>query len=1016
MDVTLKKALYLIFSALLAILVFGLTVTPLAQATLVNLVPNPSVETASSNPTIPLSWQKGGSGTNTRILTYPVTGFTTPKAVKTEITSYTSGDAKWYFNQIPVTPGATYTFKDVYTSTTTSYVTFRYTLQNGTYMYPDLEKNIPAAPTWTTFQKNFVVPTTYTSPVTHVTMFHLIKSVGSITIDDNSIIQVDTTGPTVTVDAIQNQPVLGTVMLNATASDNDAIASVQFFIDENAVGSLDTEIPYTYDLDTTLYSNGNHTITAQATDVTENKTTSLGVPLSIQNAPTSGTVTILKHVINDNGGIKTSSDFSLHLKNNGVDITGSPFLGNETGTNFNVGAGTYTINEAQLGGYTFTGFTGDCDATGTLSVLVGETKICTLTNDDTPPPTGTLTVMNVIINDNGATKTLADFPLFIDADNVVSGTPNIIATGEHAVSEITDPNYTKTYSGDCDVNGIIFINANDIKTCTITNDDIAAVPPVTTPNVVPNPSVETQGGVGLPASWFKGGSGTNTRVLTYPVSGYDGVRAVKTEITSYTSGDAKWYFNYVPASSGQQYIFSDFYISNTTSYVTMQYKLSDGTFKYQDIILSIPASASWANTSKTFTIPTYTLPVVSMSAFHLIKSVGYVTVDNYSIQQAPPVIVDPTNLIANPSLESVSSSNSDLPYGWSRTASTGITATFSYTNSPLYDGLKSVTVSASEYTSGAGAKWYFTQIPVVAGEEYRFTDYYTGTASGFVTAQFTLSNGTYQYTDLTRLTPSATWKNVSVTFVVPENAVSVTVLHGIKSAGTLTTDAYSLRKLSSGVFAQGMVSLNFDDGLGSVYRNAMLILQNRNIKSSHYIISGEIGNNPTYMTKPQITTINQAGNEIGSHARTHPQLTLLSTEEAQAEIAGSRSDLTALGFTPNTVFVYPYGDFNDAVRQQVIDAGFVGARSVQRGYNTKNTDKYLLRDQSIEINTTFEQIKTYIDTAIANKTWLILEFHDTNNSGDQYSNTPELLTQVADYITANNIPIVTTAEGIALME
>jgi hypothetical protein len=54
-------------------------------------------------------------------------------------------------------------------------------------------------------------------------------------------------------------------------------------------------------------------------------------------------------------------------------------------------------------------------------------------------------------------------------------------------------------------------------------------------------------------------------------------------------------------------------------------------------------------------------------------------------------------------------------------------------------------------------------------------------------------------------------------------------------------------------------------------------------------------------------------------------------------------------------------------------------------------------------------------TAMATNTWLILEFHDTNYSGDQYSNTPETLQAVVNYIVANHIPVVTTPEGIAMM-
>src|SRR6185436_13701997 len=261
-----------LFFGLFVLFIFSFSPLP-SKATTPNLILNPSVETASSNPALPQYWQKGGTGNNTRVLTYPVTGQDGLKAVKTEITSYTDGDAKWYFQNVPVTPGETYMFSDIYTSTTTSHVTFRYQLQNGTFQYPDLQKNIPAAPSWTQFQKTFVVPTTYQSPVQYVTIFHLIKSVGTITTDAYSLNYVDTHAPTASMDALSTEPVSGTISFSATATDNIGVTSVDFKVDGVLVGSASSS-PFSISFDTTTISDGQHSVLAVAHDEAGNTSTS----------------------------------------------------------------------------------------------------------------------------------------------------------------------------------------------------------------------------------------------------------------------------------------------------------------------------------------------------------------------------------------------------------------------------------------------------------------------------------------------------------------------------------------------------------------------------------------------------------------------------------------------------------------------------------------------------------------------------------------------------------------------
>ncbi|MCX6795023.1 MAG: ice-binding family protein [Candidatus Falkowbacteria bacterium] len=101
------------------------------------------------------------------------------------------------------------------------------------------------------------------------------------------------------------------------------------------------------------------------------------------------------------------------------------------------------------------------------------------------PRTGTINVVKTVINDNGGTKTVADFPLFVSGTLVVSGITNTFRApaGMYTVTETTNSNYTRTFSGDCDANGDLNLVPGDNKFCIITNNDIGA--PVITPPVPP---------------------------------------------------------------------------------------------------------------------------------------------------------------------------------------------------------------------------------------------------------------------------------------------------------------------------------------------------------------------------------------------------------------------------------------------------------------------------------------------------------------------------------------------------
>ena len=99
----------------------------------------------------------------------------------------------------------------------------------------------------------------------------------------------------------------------------------------------------------------------------------------------SGTLHVVKHVVNNNGGTAVASSFTLHVKLSGTDVTGSPAGGVESpGTTYSLAAATYAVSENTNTSYVQS-FSGACDSGGNVTLLSGDNKTCTITNDDIAP-------------------------------------------------------------------------------------------------------------------------------------------------------------------------------------------------------------------------------------------------------------------------------------------------------------------------------------------------------------------------------------------------------------------------------------------------------------------------------------------------------------------------------------------------------------------------------------------------------------------------------------------------------
>jgi len=150
------------------------------------------------------------------------------------------------------------------------------------------------------------------------------------------------------------------------------------------------------------------------------------------------------------------------------------------------------------------------------------------------------------------------------------------------------------------------------------------------------------------------------------------------------------------------------------------------------------------------------------------------------------------------------------------------------------------------------------------------------------------------------------------------------------------------------------VSVTFDDAYRNLFTNGLPVLQKTGVRALTYVVASLIGKSNQWdegtgarreplMDRAQLVEWMRAGHEIGSHTITHRFLTSLSPDEARREIIDSKKMLEDIFGQPVRHFCYPYGDWNEAVRDMVREAGYETATSTIPGFNDAMTDAFVLQ-------------------------------------------------------------------------
>ena len=158
-----------------------------------------------------------------------------------------------------------------------------------------------------------------------------------------------------------------------------------------------------------------------------------------------------------------------------------------------------------------------------------------------------------------------------------------------------------------------------------------------------------------------------------------------------------------------------------------------------------------------------------------------------------------------------------------------------------------------------------------------------------------------------------------------------------------------------GQLPAGAFVLTFDDGFLGVYEHAAPVLAELGWPATVFLVSQLIGQrdvwteaeNPGHtqplLARHHIEQMARSGFSFHSHTRHHADLPTLADERLADELAGSRADLEDLLGQPVPYLAYPYGRYDDRVRNAAMSAGYTAAFSVQPGFNRPGLDPYRVR-------------------------------------------------------------------------
>jgi len=140
------------------------------------------------------------------------------------------------------------------------------------------------------------------------------------------------------------------------------------------------------------------------------------------------------------------------------------------------------------------------------------------------------------------------------------------------------------------------------------------------------------------------------------------------------------------------------------------------------------------------------------------------------------------------------------------------------------------------------------------------------------------------------------------------------------------------------------VAITFDDGYRDWVTTVLPALAEKKMHATFFVTTcfssvTSVPHDGLEILRPDhVRTLTSSGHEIGSHGRTHRDLSACSSDEFVEEIRSSRAMLKELSGQPVTRMSYPKGRFTPAyfpqLRSEGVTMAFAGHGSVEKGTET----------------------------------------------------------------------------------
>jgi peptidoglycan/xylan/chitin deacetylase (PgdA/CDA1 family) len=156
------------------------------------------------------------------------------------------------------------------------------------------------------------------------------------------------------------------------------------------------------------------------------------------------------------------------------------------------------------------------------------------------------------------------------------------------------------------------------------------------------------------------------------------------------------------------------------------------------------------------------------------------------------------------------------------------------------------------------------------------------------------------------------------------------------------------------------VAITFDDGFSDTY-DAVAALLARDLASTIYITTAEIGTRNRLSASGLAEIAHAASVEAGAHAVRHRRLDELDELALTAEVRGSKVQLEAVLQASVRSFAYPHGAYDGAVRRAVIDAGYRSAAAVKNALSHDEDDPFAVARWTVTAGTSAAQIAAVLE-------------------------------------------------------